>query len=692
MRSPCRRTPPANSRHCARTPASRSPTAACCWPRSHARTDRELRRASRQRGGATRPRLTGLTAYAGEVAAADPRPLLGEPLPLDLLNTTWMSGDGLQDLLADERGARIFLDEHGFDATADAAARRALRETREALRALLLDRDAAAGRQRRAGARRRAAAAAAPAASERGRRGAGVAGAVDLRRGVVTLLESRGDRVAACANPDCVLWFLDTSRPGTRRWCSMAACGNRDKAIRHGRTQSPVTLINRLIRYGGEHDRARHHVRHGPRRPQRRRPRAHHRLLHAGLRLVRQGARGRLRVPRRRHPARAHAVAAERRRVRHRPRRACTTSRSRSIRWRTCRPPRRACARPGRGSTTTASSRTARARPAAGSSSRTPTASAWRSSPAPASTARAGRSRPDLWLLLGRWRCTRVSSPSSARGRHRPRCACRRRTDAGGRAEFLTSSRGSCSAPTTRRPRVGERAVRPARLHLHAGRRTVHDRGASRSRATRSPARWTDRSAGSRSSPARAAACASTARRHARGRRDDRARPGLLELPEVHRDARRRGRRADRAPPGARATRSTPGPELLAAADTAFVATRGPDGLDASHRGGSPGFLHVVDEHTIVWPDYSGQPMFNTLGNIAVDPAAGLTVVDPADGTTLYLSGRAEIAVGRRSASRARARSSSSRRRPSCGWTPRRRCAGSSNAPARNPPVSAPTP
>ena len=83
--------------------------------------------------------------------------------------------------------------------------------------------------------------------------------------------------------------------------------------------------------------------------------------------------------------------------------------------------------------------------------------------------------------------------------------------------------------------------------------------------------------------------------------------------------------------------------ELLAAADTAFVATRGLDGLDASHRGGRPGFLQTPDEHTIVWPDYSGNTMFNTLGNIAADAAAGLTVVDPADGTTLHLSGQAEV-------------------------------------------------
>jgi predicted pyridoxine 5'-phosphate oxidase superfamily flavin-nucleotide-binding protein len=84
--------------------------------------------------------------------------------------------------------------------------------------------------------------------------------------------------------------------------------------------------------------------------------------------------------------------------------------------------------------------------------------------------------------------------------------------------------------------------------------------------------------------------------------------------------------------------------ELLARADTAFVATRGPDGsADASHRGGNPGFLRVVDEHTVEWPDYTGNSMFNTLGNIAVDPATGLTVVDPSNGTTLYLSGRAKV-------------------------------------------------
>lgn len=40
-------------------------------------------------------------------------------------------------------------------------------------------------------------------------------------------------RIRECAADDCALLFLDTSRPGTRRWCSMGACGNRAKVSRH---------------------------------------------------------------------------------------------------------------------------------------------------------------------------------------------------------------------------------------------------------------------------------------------------------------------------------------------------------------------------------------------------------------------------------------------------------------------------
>jgi predicted RNA-binding Zn ribbon-like protein len=50
---------------------------------------------------------------------------------------------------------------------------------------------------------------------------------------LLDLLETAPDRVKHCQNPDCALWFFDTTRNGTRRWCSMAVCGNRMKARRH---------------------------------------------------------------------------------------------------------------------------------------------------------------------------------------------------------------------------------------------------------------------------------------------------------------------------------------------------------------------------------------------------------------------------------------------------------------------------
>jgi len=51
--------------------------------------------------------------------------------------------------------------------------------------------------------------------------------------GTELLLGSRLSRVRHCANERCLWLFLDDSKSGTRRWCSMSACGNRAKAHRH---------------------------------------------------------------------------------------------------------------------------------------------------------------------------------------------------------------------------------------------------------------------------------------------------------------------------------------------------------------------------------------------------------------------------------------------------------------------------
>jgi predicted RNA-binding Zn ribbon-like protein len=47
------------------------------------------------------------------------------------------------------------------------------------------------------------------------------------------LAASRLARVRRCANNQCQWLFLDDSKSGTRRWCSMESCGNRAKAHRH---------------------------------------------------------------------------------------------------------------------------------------------------------------------------------------------------------------------------------------------------------------------------------------------------------------------------------------------------------------------------------------------------------------------------------------------------------------------------
>jgi hypothetical protein len=78
--------------------------------------------------------------------------------------------------------------------------------------------------------------------------------------------------------------------------------------------------------------------------------------------------------------------------------------------------------------------------------------------------------------------------------------------------------------------------------------------------------------------------------------------------------------------------------------DTFFIAsTNGEAGADASHRGGQPGFVHVVDDKRLRFPDYAGNNMFQTLGNITKDPRVGLLFVDFDSGTTLQLTGRARV-------------------------------------------------
>ncbi len=91
----------------------------------------------------------------------------------------------------------------------------------------------------------------------------------------------------------------------------------------------------------------------------------------------------------------------------------------------------------------------------------------------------------------------------------------------------------------------------------------------------------------------------------------------------------------------------------ISQADTFFVASARPGhGADASHRGGQPGFVRFLDDDTLEFPDYSGNTMFNTLGNIAANPDAGLLFVDFERGGTLQLAGEAKVVWGPERAAR----------------------------------------
>lgn len=83
---------------------------------------------------------------------------------------------------------------------------------------------------------------------------------------------------------------------------------------------------------------------------------------------------------------------------------------------------------------------------------------------------------------------------------------------------------------------------------------------------------------------------------------------------------------------------------LIHRSDTLFIGSfYAEGGADASHRGGAPGFVQVTSPTQLLIPDYKGNCMFQTLGNIAMNPSAGLLFFDFDSGRTLQISGEASI-------------------------------------------------
>ncbi|MFK8184447.1 MAG: pyridoxamine 5'-phosphate oxidase family protein, partial [Phormidesmis sp.] len=89
--------------------------------------------------------------------------------------------------------------------------------------------------------------------------------------------------------------------------------------------------------------------------------------------------------------------------------------------------------------------------------------------------------------------------------------------------------------------------------------------------------------------------------------------------------------------------------DAIAAADTFFIATAYLDdaagvarGVDVSHRGGKPGFVRI-DGNTLTVPDFAGNNIYNTFGNLELNPHAGLLFINFETGDLLYLTGSAEV-------------------------------------------------
>jgi predicted RNA-binding Zn ribbon-like protein len=171
------------------------------------------------------------------------RPLTGEPLALDLVNTRWINRAEVFDVLDDGDATRAWFAEIGHpDAVIDASAIAALREARDAVLEVVSSPGTGAAADAlnavlRHGRVRLRLGSDSPEEvidlSEPGWQIAWLAA-----RNLLELLATSPDRIHKCSNHDCVLWFYDTTKNGRRRWCSMEGCGNRAKAARY-RRRSP---------------------------------------------------------------------------------------------------------------------------------------------------------------------------------------------------------------------------------------------------------------------------------------------------------------------------------------------------------------------------------------------------------------------------------------------------------------------
>jgi len=77
-----------------------------------------------------------------------------------------------------------------------------------------------------------------------------------------------------------------------------------------------------------------------------------------------------------------------------------------------------------------------------------------------------------------------------------------------------------------------------------------------------------------------------------------------------------------------------------------FVATADADGNpDCSYKGGLPGFVRVIDDRTLAFPDYDGNGMYRSLGNVTINPSVGLLFMDFERPRRLRVNGNAIVSA-----------------------------------------------
>ncbi|KAK4232596.1 hypothetical protein QBC38DRAFT_463225 [Podospora fimiseda] len=90
--------------------------------------------------------------------------------------------------------------------------------------------------------------------------------------------------------------------------------------------------------------------------------------------------------------------------------------------------------------------------------------------------------------------------------------------------------------------------------------------------------------------------------------------------------------------------------KLISQADMFFLSSTNNQTMDTNHRGGAPGFVRVLtnsesDGVTLVYPEYSGNRLYQTLGNLHVNPLIGLAIPDYETSSVLYLTGTTSLLV-----------------------------------------------